>query len=92
MKKLLEIIQESFPKEKIQKEFTGVLKDSWIGKVGKFPTSSAKYFYLKPMAIVETNKSYYFDKRQPFTYQSKLSFLIGPTILVVVLFLISTYI
>jgi len=91
MNKVSSLIQEFFPEEKIQEEYKGILRDSWAGKVGKFPVGKSKYFYLKPMDIVETKECFYFDRRQPFAYQSKVSFFTTPIFLVVAFMLISRF-
>lgn len=92
MKQLREVIANYFPQEEIKHSSKIILKDSWSADVGKIPIGRSKYFYLKPMDMLETDKKFYFDRRQPYLYQSRINIVIAPVILIIALYLIARYI
>jgi hypothetical protein len=78
MLQLKSLVEQYFPKEKVIFKEQVIFTDSWTAKLGKLPVSAAKQWYLKPIDMIETDKKYYFDRRQSYLFQSKLSLLINP--------------
>lgn len=91
MKSLSEVVKNLFPNETIITEAKVQLQDSWKNKIGAFPVSYGKYFYFKPMDMIETDNKFYFDRRQPFLFQSQISSLVTPLVITVVLFVLLYY-
>ncbi|MEI7578445.1 MAG: hypothetical protein WCJ58_00220 [bacterium] len=83
MQQLTTIIQRFFPEESIINKSNIKLIDTW-----KSGLSFGKYFHLKPLPMVETDKKLYFDKRVPVILQSFISMLVGPIWLTAFLFII----
>lgn len=88
MESLKALIKFYFPDENILRETTVKLSDTWTAKVGKLPFSSSRFFYKKPMPMIETDNKYYFDKRVPLLYQSLVSIVLGPLSLMIFFFVI----
>ena len=57
------------------------LQDTWKARAQVLPLSYRKEFYLKPIDMIETDRRFFFDRRQPFLFQSMISILFGPSVL-----------
>jgi hypothetical protein len=90
MIQLQDVVRQYFPQEKVLNKEKVTFSDSWSGKLNNVPVSKSKYWYLKPMDMVETDKKYYFDRRQPYLYQSGLSFIVGPIAIFFALYILFT--
>lgn len=81
MLSLISVVKLYFPKSKILKisrvkrveTYHSGFKNLSLGWFGW-----SKQFYFKPMDMIETDEAYYFDRRQPYRFQSALSIFIGP--------------
>lgn len=91
MKQLREIITDYFPQEEIKRFSEITLRDFWSADAGKIPLSRSKFFYLKPMDMVETDKKFYFDRRQSYLYQARITTVIGSVVLIIALYVIAKY-
>jgi len=78
MVSLKQAVESYFPNEKIVNTSSVNLTDEW--KVNLL--SRSKYYYLTPLDFIETDKSYYFDRRQPYLKTFTPSLFIGPILLV----------
>jgi hypothetical protein len=73
---LKDAINKYLNDEKIVKESKDTLTDTWEGSLSK-----AKYFYLFPLDFVETQKYYFFDRRDAYLKMNATSLFVGPLML-----------
>ncbi len=77
MQSLSEIVSLYFPDEKIVKSSQVNLTDSWNSTLSK-----SKYWYDSPLSMVETDLSFYFDRRQPYQTRTQSQSVVMSPILV----------
>ncbi len=78
METLQNLINKFFPNDTDVKYSKVTLKTTGTSSLNNIPLSYGKHFFLKPIAMAETNKRYVFDVRDSLLFQSKLSSLVGP--------------
>jgi hypothetical protein len=86
------LVKTYFPGEVILNTNKIKLTDTWKNSLSGLVLSWRKGFYLQSMDMIETNKKYYFDRRQPFLFQSQTSALTGPLLLSTLCFLYLSFI
>ncbi len=81
METLIKIVQKLPKDNTICSNSTYIVKDSWKRKLLGITIGFGKYRYIEPLQVIETEKSFYIDRRPAFKKQSILSiipsFLIG---------------
>lgn len=92
MQVLSELVKIYFPDERVIAMNKVKLQDTWKVSMGNLPISYTKMFYLKSLDMVETDRKYYFDRRQPMLFQSKISVIFGPIILSFLIFVYLNYV
>jgi hypothetical protein len=83
MQSLNELVKKYFPNEEIIREANVMLQDTWKGRVARFPISFSKYFYKKPLPMIETDQKFYFDRRVALIERSIMQIFKSPLIALV---------
>jgi len=73
MTSLNEVFKQYFEDGQIIKVKKVWLTDSWSGNL-----SRSKYFYLSPLDFLETDKFYFFDRREAYLQMNRISSLVSP--------------